>query len=179
MQRNRLHTSSHPAAGDHPGDLAACRYRRRLRPGRRRLRAPLPGRRCTSPTISTPSSIRIERAAAQGCDSLHRQQHLPAMEEPQGADGATAGLQPGVRRLADLGGPAPHGQDRPSLSPRIIVYYTGSNDVNAGEPAPAIEGRIKAFITRAHAALPETRIYFVAINRSPDTSGNGGTWWTM
>ena len=24
--------------------------------------------------------------------------------------------------------------------PRIIVYYTGSNDVNAGEPAPAIAG---------------------------------------
>jgi lysophospholipase L1-like esterase len=52
--------------------------------------------------------------------------------------------------------------------PRIIVYYTGSNDVNAGEPAAAIEGRIKAFIAKAHSALPETRIYFVAINRSPD-----------
>lgn len=52
--------------------------------------------------------------------------------------------------------------------PRIIVYYTGSNDVNAGEPAPAITGRIKAFLTRAHQALPETRIYYVAINRSPD-----------
>jgi lysophospholipase L1-like esterase len=52
--------------------------------------------------------------------------------------------------------------------PRIIVYYTGSNDVNAGEAAPAIVERIKAFVSKAHAALPETLIYFVAINRSPD-----------
>jgi lysophospholipase L1-like esterase len=52
--------------------------------------------------------------------------------------------------------------------PKVIVYYTGSNDVNAGEPAPAIAGRIKAFVARAHSALPDTRIYFVAINRSPD-----------
>ena len=52
--------------------------------------------------------------------------------------------------------------------PRVIVYYTGSNDVNAGEPAPAIAERIKAFVARTHTALPDTRIYFVAINRSPD-----------
>jgi lysophospholipase L1-like esterase len=52
--------------------------------------------------------------------------------------------------------------------PRIIVYYTGSNDVNAGESATAIEARTKAFISRAHAALPATRIYYVGINRSPD-----------
>lgn len=52
--------------------------------------------------------------------------------------------------------------------PRIIVYYTGSNDVNAGESAPDIVSRTKAFIDRTHAALPDTRIYFVAINKSPD-----------
>lgn len=63
-----------------------------------------------------------------------------------------------------------HYQDQIVLPyrPRIIVYYTGSNDVNAGEPAPAIAGRIKAFVARTHSALPDTRIYFVAINRSPD-----------
>jgi hypothetical protein len=63
-----------------------------------------------------------------------------------------------------------HYMDRVVLPyrPRIIVYYTGSNDVNAGERAPAIAGRIKAFVSKAHAALPETLIYFVAINRSPD-----------
>jgi lysophospholipase L1-like esterase len=52
--------------------------------------------------------------------------------------------------------------------PRIIVYYTGSNDVNAGEPATAILSRTKAFMSRAHSALPDTHIYYVAINRSPD-----------
>ena len=52
--------------------------------------------------------------------------------------------------------------------PRIIVYYTGSNDVNAGESASAITGRIEAFVASAHEALPETRIYYVGINRSPD-----------
>lgn len=52
--------------------------------------------------------------------------------------------------------------------PRIIVYYTGSNDVNAGESAADIVSRTRAFVDRAHAALPDTRIYYVAINRSPD-----------
>jgi hypothetical protein len=52
--------------------------------------------------------------------------------------------------------------------PRIIVYYTGSNDVSAGEPAQAIVGRTMEFMTRAHAALPAARLYYVAINRSPD-----------
>ncbi len=52
--------------------------------------------------------------------------------------------------------------------PRIIVYYTGSNDVSAGQAAPAIVGRTMEFMSRAHQALPATRIYYVAINRSPD-----------
>jgi hypothetical protein len=52
--------------------------------------------------------------------------------------------------------------------PRIILYYTGSNDVNAGQSAKAIVERTMEFMTRAHAALPATRIYYVAINRSPD-----------
>jgi lysophospholipase L1-like esterase len=52
--------------------------------------------------------------------------------------------------------------------PRIIVYYCGSNDVNAGEPASAIVGRFKEFMTRVAAELPDTRVFFVSINRSPD-----------
>ena len=52
--------------------------------------------------------------------------------------------------------------------PRIIVYYCGSNDVNAGEPADAIVGRFREFVTRAQKALPDTRIFFVSINRAPD-----------
>ena len=52
--------------------------------------------------------------------------------------------------------------------PRIIVYYCGSNDVNAEEPAAAIVGRFKQFMARVAADLPDTRVFFVSINRSPD-----------
>jgi hypothetical protein len=58
--------------------------------------------------------------------------------------------------------------------PRIVVYYTGSNDVSAGEPAKAITERTTAFVTRVHDALPDTRIYYVAINRSPDKRARWG-----
>lgn len=52
--------------------------------------------------------------------------------------------------------------------PRVIVYYCGSNDVNAGESADAIAGRIHEFATRVGKRLPGTRMIFVSINRSPD-----------
>ncbi len=52
--------------------------------------------------------------------------------------------------------------------PRIIVYYCGSNDVNAGQSADAIAGRIHEFATRVGRSLPATRMIFASINRSPD-----------
>ena len=52
--------------------------------------------------------------------------------------------------------------------PRIIVYYCGSNDVNAGQPADAIAGRIYEFATRVGKKLPGTKMIFASINRSPD-----------
>jgi lysophospholipase L1-like esterase len=51
--------------------------------------------------------------------------------------------------------------------PKIIVYYCGSNDINAGEKADAISGRFREFVARVHAKLPATRIFFVSINRAP------------
>jgi hypothetical protein len=51
--------------------------------------------------------------------------------------------------------------------PRVIVYYCGSNDVNAGEPASAIALRYEAFSERVRRALPETRVYFASIIRAP------------
>lgn len=51
--------------------------------------------------------------------------------------------------------------------PRIIVYYCGSNDVNAGEKAEAIAGRFREFVSRVHARLPAARVFFVSINRAP------------
>jgi len=52
--------------------------------------------------------------------------------------------------------------------PEIIVYYCGSNDVNAGEPADAIVARFEQFVKRVAERLPETRVFFVSIHRSPD-----------
>jgi lysophospholipase L1-like esterase len=53
-------------------------------------------------------------------------------------------------------------------NPRIIVYYTGSNDVNAGRPAEEIVGRFKQFAERVAVALPRTKIFYVGPARSPD-----------
>ena len=53
------------------------------------------------------------------------------------------------------------------LRPKVIAYYCGSNDVSLGEPAAAIVGRIVRFIERVSAALPDTRVVFVSINRAP------------
>ena len=53
------------------------------------------------------------------------------------------------------------------LQPKVIAYYCGSNDVSLGDPAAAIVGRIVRFIERVSAALPESRVVFVSINRAP------------
>jgi lysophospholipase L1-like esterase len=52
-------------------------------------------------------------------------------------------------------------------APRIIVYYCGSNDVNAGEPAQNIFMRFREFTERVGSELPHTLIFFVSINRAP------------
>ena len=52
-------------------------------------------------------------------------------------------------------------------APKIIVYYCGSNDVNAGETARAIADRFREFVARVHAQLAATRIFFVSITRAP------------
>jgi hypothetical protein len=51
--------------------------------------------------------------------------------------------------------------------PRIIVYYCGSNDINAGEKPTAIYERIRLFFERAREKLPAIQMYFVSINRAP------------
>ena len=51
--------------------------------------------------------------------------------------------------------------------PRIIVYYCGSDDVNAGEKAEPIFDRFRQFAERVRAKLPDTRIFYLAINRAP------------
>jgi len=51
--------------------------------------------------------------------------------------------------------------------PRIIVYYCGSNDVNAGEKAEPIFTRFREFVDRVHEVLPATRVFYTSINRAP------------
>ena len=52
--------------------------------------------------------------------------------------------------------------------PRIIVYYCGSNDVDAGAGAPEIAENFKAFVDKVAAELPDTRIFYVSINKAPE-----------
>jgi lysophospholipase L1-like esterase len=52
--------------------------------------------------------------------------------------------------------------------PRVVAYYCGSNDVDAGESPEAIFGRIRQFIDRTKAALPDVRVVFVSVIRAPE-----------
>jgi lysophospholipase L1-like esterase len=54
------------------------------------------------------------------------------------------------------------------LKPRVLAYYCGSNDVDAGDSAARIVVRIRQFIDRVSTALPGTRIVFVSVNRAPE-----------
>jgi lysophospholipase L1-like esterase len=51
--------------------------------------------------------------------------------------------------------------------PRVIVYYCGSNDVNANETAEMIAGNYETFSERVRVALPGTRVYFASIIKAP------------
>jgi len=54
------------------------------------------------------------------------------------------------------------------FQPRIIVYYCGSNDVNAGATAEAIIGRTKQFLAIVREKLPNTMVYYTGIQKAPD-----------
>jgi len=51
--------------------------------------------------------------------------------------------------------------------PKIIVYYCGSNDIGSGAGAAEIAANFRAFVDKVEARLPETRIFFVSINKAP------------
>ena len=53
-------------------------------------------------------------------------------------------------------------------SPRVVAYYCGSNDVDAGDEGAAIFERIQQFIVRTRTALPDVRIVFVSVIRAPE-----------
>lgn len=51
--------------------------------------------------------------------------------------------------------------------PKIIVYYCGSNDAGGSVPAVNAVANITEFFERVKVRLPETKIFFVSVNRSP------------
>jgi hypothetical protein len=52
--------------------------------------------------------------------------------------------------------------------PKFVVYYCGSNDVNARRPATDIVSNIREFHERVQRALPGTRMFFVSVLKSPE-----------
>jgi lysophospholipase L1-like esterase len=51
--------------------------------------------------------------------------------------------------------------------PRVVVLYAGENDLQAGATAEQVHARFQAFRQGLHAALPQTRLVFIAIKPSP------------
>jgi lysophospholipase L1-like esterase len=51
--------------------------------------------------------------------------------------------------------------------PRVVVLYAGENDLQAGATAEEVHARFQAFRQGLHAALPQTRLVFIAIKPSP------------
>ncbi len=50
--------------------------------------------------------------------------------------------------------------------PRLIVFYAGDNDINAGKSARQVLADYMAFTAWVHDTLPETRVAFIAIKPS-------------
>lgn len=51
--------------------------------------------------------------------------------------------------------------------PRMIVFYAGSNDINAGKTPEAVTDDWKAFVHKVESVLPDTKVAFISINASP------------
>ena len=64
---------------------------------------------------------------------------------------------------------ATHFADRLILpfKPRLIVFYAGDNDINAGKSADQVLADYKEFVAKIHAALPETRVLYLPVKPSP------------
>ncbi|MFB3788446.1 MAG: SGNH/GDSL hydrolase family protein [bacterium] len=50
--------------------------------------------------------------------------------------------------------------------PRVIVFYAGDNDINSGKSPEQVVNDYAAFVKKVHAALPQTRIIYIAIKPS-------------
>ncbi len=50
--------------------------------------------------------------------------------------------------------------------PRLVVFYSGDNDVQSGKSADTVFADLKTFAGKIHAALPQTRIAVISIKPS-------------
>ena len=50
--------------------------------------------------------------------------------------------------------------------PRLVVFYSGDNDINGGKSAETVFTDLKTFAGRIHSTLPETRIAVISIKPS-------------
>lgn len=50
--------------------------------------------------------------------------------------------------------------------PKMIVFYAGTNDLNAGKPPAQVLEDYQSFVDKVHATLSDTRIVYLAINPS-------------
>ena len=51
-------------------------------------------------------------------------------------------------------------------APAVVLLYAGDNDIAAGKDAEEVFEDYKAFVAKVHAALPETKIGYIAIKPS-------------
>ena len=51
--------------------------------------------------------------------------------------------------------------------PRLVLLYAGDNDIASGKSPETVFADFKAFVAKIHAALPRTRIAYIAIKPCP------------
>lgn len=56
-------------------------------------------------------------------------------------------------------------------APRIVVLYAGENDIASGKSPEVVRDDFRAFCTKVHAALPQTKIVCIALKPSPSRIG--------
>lgn len=54
-----------------------------------------------------------------------------------------------------------------AYQPRLVVLYTGENDIASGQTPEAVAAGFRTFRERLHAALPQTRLIYLSIKDSP------------
>ena len=93
--------------------------------------------------------------------------HFPAVGASARPLLRTQRHQPGVRRRSKLGSIALRQRNSFPLQPSTILYYCGSNDVNAGKTRPVLPS-VSASSLNLHAIDCRTPTSSLAINRSPE-----------